>query len=308
MTGHLLTSTGAATENEPLPSSWAIGIYEGESPFRLRSAPGIQNPVLTRSDVGDIPASFVADPFMLELDGTWHMFFEVLDRGEKKGKIGLATSRSGTEWTYRGVVLEQPFHLSYPYVFRHRGDIYMLPDSTAGKIQLYRATGFPFRWSPGAVLIDGPGADPSVFRFDGLWWMFLCEYPGSNDTLRLFFAAELDGPWTEHPKSPVVRGDRTGARPAGRVIIDQDRVIRFAQDCVPRYGTRVRAFEVTELTRKTFSETASPGGPVLGPSGEGWNSQGMHHIDLHVLSSGRWRACADGRSWTGPIDELPGLE
>src|SRR5262249_34417850 len=58
---------------------WAIGLYTGESPLQLRPAPGTRNPVLTRSDVTDVPAVFVADPFLLRTSGVWHMFFEVLN-------------------------------------------------------------------------------------------------------------------------------------------------------------------------------------------------------------------------------------
>ena len=59
--------------------AWSIGIYAGESPIRLVPAPGVLNPVLTAHDVSDWAASCVADPFMLRVDGTWHMFFEVFD-------------------------------------------------------------------------------------------------------------------------------------------------------------------------------------------------------------------------------------
>jgi hypothetical protein len=37
--------------------------------------------------------------------------------GEQEGEIGLATSEDGLKWDYKQVVLNEPFHLSYPYVF-----------------------------------------------------------------------------------------------------------------------------------------------------------------------------------------------
>jgi hypothetical protein len=90
------------------------------------------------------------------------------------------------------------------------------------------------------------------------------------------------------------------------VITQPGGVIRFAQDCHPRYGARVRAFEVTELSRTRFAEVEV--GEVAGPSAAGWNKEGMHHIDPHMISPDQWIACVDGRSWIGPIDELPGLD
>ena len=49
------------------PGSWSIGIYAGRSPLQLAPLPKIINPVLTAWDVKDIPAQYVADPFMLHL-------------------------------------------------------------------------------------------------------------------------------------------------------------------------------------------------------------------------------------------------
>src|SRR5690348_4223243 len=104
---------------------WSIGIYAGKSPLDLAPAPGVRNPVLSARDVTDIPARFVADPFMLQANGLWHMFFEVLNHGSGLGEIGLATSHDALTWQYRQIVLTEPFHLSYPYVFQWNNDFYM---------------------------------------------------------------------------------------------------------------------------------------------------------------------------------------
>jgi len=54
---------------------WSIGIYAGPSPLDLASPEEIVNPVLTRENFSDIGAEFVADPFMVNRDGIWYMFF-----------------------------------------------------------------------------------------------------------------------------------------------------------------------------------------------------------------------------------------
>jgi len=71
--------------------------------------------------------------------------------------------------------------------------------------------------------------------------------------------------------------------------------VRFAQDCVPDYGTRVRAFRVTELTAESYREEELPESPVLSPGDSPWNGRSMHHIDAHPLTDGSWVACVDGR-------------
>jgi hypothetical protein len=147
---------------------WSIGIYAGDSPFTLASAPGARNPVLTAADVTDLKATFVADPFMLRVADAWHMFFEVMDAVTRRGVVGHATSVDALAWTYRGCVLAEPFHLSYPHVFEWEGAFYMVPESKkAGEVRLYRATDFPTGWRHEATLLRAPLADCSPFRFDG---------------------------------------------------------------------------------------------------------------------------------------------
>lgn len=275
---------------------WSIGIYTGASPFELRPPANIPNPVVTATDVTDIPAEFIADPFMLQHNGRWHMFFEVLNRETQRGVIGLATSDDAFTWTYQRVVIEQPFHLSYPYVFEWQGDHYMIPETLgASALCLYKADDFPTRWSLQHRLIEGQHADPSIVRFDDLWWMFTCTQPYGHDILRLYFARDLVGPWKEHRRSPVITNDKSRARPAGRIVQLGRHLVRFAQDCVPDYGTRVRAFEIKQLTRDTYVEGEHANSPILSPAAQGWNAMGMHHVDAHQQSNGNWIACVDGR-------------
>src|SRR4051812_15377902 len=128
--------------------SWEIDIYVGDSPFRLGPPARVRNPVLTANDVTDIRAYFVADPFMVYVDRTWYMFFEVLNRRSHRGEIALATSGDGVKWKYQQVVLAERFHLSYPCVFTWRNEYYMIPETfQADAIRLYRALSFPTTWA-----------------------------------------------------------------------------------------------------------------------------------------------------------------
>jgi hypothetical protein len=276
---------------------WSIGIYGGTSPLEFFPLPGLGNPVLTRADVTDVPAIFVADPFLIRVAATWHLFFEVMNWRSGKGEIGLATSTDGRAWTYRQIVLAEPFHLSYPYVFAFEGEYYLVPESfQAGGVRLYRATSFPTQWTLAGVLLTGPYlADSSLVQFDNRWWLFV-EAAGGNrhDLLRLFFSDKLQGPWREHPASPIRQNDPYNARPAGRVHVADGRVVRYAQGCQPAYGTDVRAFEITELTSTRYHERPVGKVPLLGPGNDGWNAGGMHHVDPHQLANDKWLVCVDG--------------
>ena len=273
---------------------WSIAIYSGGSPLCLASPAAVTSPAIAREHITDVPASFVADPFMVRVKDEWVLLFEVLNSNNRRGEIGLATSRDAIAWQYQGIVLREPFHLSYPCLFTWEGEYYMVPETLGLEcIQLYRAVQFPTRWERFANIVPGVYADPTIFRHHGRWWMFACSRPRRHDEVCLFRADDLCGPWAPHPRNPIITGDPRRARPAGSVISWNGDLLRFAQDCVPEYGTQVRAFAITELTPNTYHEIELPESPLLSP-GKTWNADGMHHIDAHPLAEGEWIACVDG--------------
>ncbi|HEY1526975.1 MAG TPA: hypothetical protein VGH51_12110 [Candidatus Angelobacter sp.] len=287
-------AVGRRSKDASRPWTWSIAMYAGTSPLRLGPAPGAVNPVISAASVTDVPARFVADPFMVQADGLWHMFFEVLNNHSNKGDIGRATSRDGLTWHYERIVLQEPFHLSYPYVFRWNDDFYMTLETLgANAVRLYRAAPFPDRWILVKDMIPGPHADPSIFQHQGKWWLFTCPTPHKHDRLALYSAADPLANWTEHPSSPIISGNKSIARPGGRVLDYDDGLLRFTQDCYPTYGKQVRAFEITELTSTTYKEHEVAESPVLVPDGNSWNVSGMHHVDAHRVE-GSWLACVDG--------------
>jgi hypothetical protein len=288
----LLHGTGTLEFSRP---AWAIGICVGTSPFVLDCS-AKANPVLTAHDVRDVRAAFVADPFMVRDFDQHFMFFEVMDETTGKASIGLGTSATGVEWEYKRIVLAEPFTLSYPYVFKWDGHYYMLPEThQANAVRLYRATEFPYRWSFVGSLVTGrPLNDPSIVHLNNHWWLFAGE---QDDTLCLYHADNLMGPWVEHPRSPIISGDPTRARPGGRLLQFEGRLFRMAQRDRPNYGNQVRVFEVVELSTGDYREAEVPESPILRGTGRGWDKAGMHHVDLHQLEEHRWLASVDGYRW-----------
>ncbi|MGD0784730.1 MAG: hypothetical protein ABR969_02840 [Sedimentisphaerales bacterium] len=275
-------------------AEWSIGIYNGESPFDFTPAQNINNPVLTAQKVTDVPAEFVADPFMVEENSKWYMFFEVMNKNNSKGSIGLATSDDGYHWTYKQIVLKEPFHLSYPYVFKFQNEYYMVPESHESySIRLYKAVDFPTRWTFVKTLVYGNFSDPSIIRYGDKWWLFVGN-AGGNDMLNLYYADELTGPWKEHPGNPVIKGDKHTTRPGGRILVLDNKIIRYVQDDALTYGGAVRAFEVTELTTTGFKQNEVRNNPILEGSGKGWNAERMHNLDPHQIDKNKWIACVDG--------------
>jgi len=276
---------------------WTIGIYDLQDDGRSLSLSGSEgNPVLTAADVKDMPARFVADPFLIQEQDTFYLFFEVL--GVDRGVIGLATSIDGRRWRYERIVLKEPFHLSYPNVFKWKEDYYLIPESVADhSVRLYKATQFPDGWQfVKSIITDRALVDSTVLIHQGLLWLFSSSQDSQN--LYLFYADRPEGPWHEHSKSPVVRGNGRDARPAGNILDTGDRLIRFSQDSQEygeKYGKAVRGFEIMTLTRDEYRERPLEGNPLLKDSGTGWNATGMHQISAWPVSSRRWIAAVDGK-------------
>lgn len=273
---------------------WSIGVYEGSSPFDLASPNDISNPILTGKDIVNVDAQFVADPFMVIKDKKYTVFFEVMNRETKQGDIGYAESTDGKIWKYKKIVIHESFHLSYPYVFECNNDYYIIPESGHDlSVRLYKAMSFPDKWVYIGNLLSGYHfADPSIFQYNKKWWLFVAT--NENDTLNLYYASDLLGEWKPHPMNPIVKLNNKIARPGGRVIVYNGRLYRFTQDDNSSYGTRVFAFEITELSEKAYKEKLVET-PVVNMTGKGWNSAGMHHVDLHKVGD-KWMAVVDGRN------------
>ncbi|MBA4373991.1 MAG: hypothetical protein C0402_14165 [Thermodesulfovibrio sp.] len=274
-----------------------------ESPFHLTEPAGVTNPVLTVADVTDTACEFVADPFLFHENGEWYLFFEAYVSSLQRGTIGLARSIDGLHWTYDRIVLANSWHNSYPLVFKADGKYYMVPESfTQMAVHLYEAADFPYSWTRVATLVSGKAfVDPSIFRYNGVWWMFVSDTTDSMGYL--YYSDNLLSGWTRHPKSPFISSDKSSARPGGRSFVyDNDRIIRLAQKNDVIYGEKVRAFQVDLLTKTDYAEHEIPESPVLSPSGSGWNRGGMHQFDPWWTGD-HWLVAVDGNHSNQGTDE-----
>lgn len=273
---------------------WTIQIWRGPSPFALAPPARGEASAMSAEQVDDLAADFVADPFLIRHDGRWLLFFEALEAESRQGVICYAWSADCEDWHYGGVVLREAFHLSYPYVFKHDETFYMVPESAqAGRVTLYRADDFPTRWSPVTELRQGAYRDPSIVHCNGLWWLFCQSGKTSDSALHLHYAAELEGPWREHPKSPLITGDPHITRPGGRLLQFDGRLFRIAQDTYPEYGLQLFAFEILQLDTDSYSERLVGDGPILKGKGKGLFRERIHHLDAHQIAPGQWIAAVD---------------
>jgi len=223
------------------------------------------------------------------------MFLEVFNRETNHGDIAYAESVDGRKWNYRQIVLNEKFHLSYPYVFEWDNTYYLIPESNEDlSVRLYKAINFPEKWEYVNNLLSGYRfVDPSIFRYGEKWWMFVSTL--ENEALNLYFSDDLSFGWQPHPMNPVVKLDKHLSRPGGRVIIDEGKLYRLTQDSKPNYGIQLFALEITELSEISYAEKLASKKPIVTKTGIGWNAAGMHHVDPHKTEH-KWISAVDGRS------------
>ncbi len=248
------------------------------------------------------PGRFWADPFPIVVDGQLWVFFEDYSFASKKAAIACAPVSPDGALGNVATAIESPAHLSYPFVFQHQGQLYLIPDTwDENRVDLWRCRRFPDHWTKERTLLDSLHmSDPTLHRQDGKLWLFgtvSAARARANDELHIYIADALDGPWRPHPANPVV-SDRRRARPAGRLFSRQGCLIRPAQDCGGRYGQAVVLNRVDELSEHSYAET--PIGRINGAALPG--SRGAHTVNyasgLEFLD-GRTR----GRRQNGQIPE-----
>lgn len=234
-----------------------------------------------------------ADPCVVVDGGRTLVFFEEFGADLPKGRIACLELFADGRATELGTILEEPWHLSYPQVFRHDGAYMMVVESAqSGAIGVYRAESFPMRWTHQADLLRGRTCvDPTLFQHEGHWYLFTCvSEAGSSscDDLFLFVGDDPLGPFQPHPCNPIAT-DVRHARPAGRLFERDGKLYRPAQDCAPSYGAGLVFREVTELSPGRYSER------TVGTL-EGWR-EGMD--GCHTYSEGAGVELLDARTVDG---------
>ena len=240
--------------------------------------------------------AFWADPFLTPLAEGVGVFFEELPFSSGKGRISYLPIDAAGKPGQPVVVLDKPWHLSYPFQFEWEGRRYMIPESSANEtVDLYECVEFPQEWRFVKTLIDGRRlADATIVNWRGRLWMFAAhgQRGASNyDELHVFWANDLFGPWQEHAQNPV-KIDAGSARPAGAMWVENERIVRPTQDCRDRYGDGVEFQEVVVLDEGRFEERPlgrlAPGGTKAGAAVHTFNELAGFTVIDAAGSARRW--------------------
>jgi hypothetical protein len=203
-------------------------------------------------------AVLYADPFVFEHEGRHHLFCEEVRAGGHGVISHTELPLDGSTAAPPTCVMRAPHHLSYPFVFAHGGEIFMVPETIAARrLELHRAVEFPTRWELSSILLDDLDiADATIVSHEGrLWLLAAVAAPGASllDELHVYWADSPPGPWQPHPRNPVVSDVRC-ARPAGSILKRDGRLVRPGQDGSRRYGGAITFREIERLSTTEYAE------------------------------------------------------
>ena len=209
------------------------------------------------------PVLYQADSFLFVKGDELFLFYE-LQHWDDPGVIAMVKTRDLRTWSQPVVVLKQPFHLSFPYVFEDGGQVFMVPESQeSDAIHLFRADNDELTsFSLVRTLLHQERAngihynydDSHIYKKGGTYylftsyqrdWMYYQELYTSDDL--------LSGQFRRHPASPICVSNEFGRN--GGSLIDYDgRLLRVTQDCHADYGDNVSLMEVTRLDELSYEE------------------------------------------------------
>jgi len=205
---------------------------------------------------------FWADPFPLSRDGKNYIFVEELFFKENVGHISLI--ELGVDGKPKAIskIIDKPYHISFPFVFKSDNDLFMVPETSANKsIDVYKCTSFPHKWEfVKSLMKDLRAVDSILFFYDKKWWLFTSidetsGLSGGSTELFLFFNDDLfSDNWKSHPRNPIITDVRI-SRPAGRIIVQDGKIYRPSQDCSGRYGRAINISQILTLSETDYLET-----------------------------------------------------
>lgn len=206
------------------------------------------------------PNRFLADPFLIAYEGINYCFVEDFCYKNKKGRISCYKIFENS-YEPLGIVIEENFHLSFPYIFKFNGEIYMCPETAhAEEIRLYKSIKFPHEWAFEKILIQKIVAvDTVIFEDDGLWFLLTNTCSGKlnerNSELHIYYADNpLSENWVKSPENPIIF-DSQKARNGG-FFIQNNKKYRVNQiHAKARYGVGFSINLIQKISAKQYIET-----------------------------------------------------
>jgi len=243
-------------------SNWALGLYI-DNTLKIQH---INKPSFEIYDILDCNARGIADPFLIEYNNEIYIFFEIekwIDKKNSKikGIIGSA-KLVNNRLHYIGIVLEEDFHLSFPFAFKYKNNVFMLPESSSNNdLCLYACQNFPFKWEKYKILLKGDFAD-SILFFTDKWYLITLE---DKVYTNIYTSNSLEEDFIFF--KTLYKNNKAIGRNGGYI-----ESFRIAQDCSDIYGEKLHFFKYNNECEEYLNS--------FNPScGYKWDSKNIHHFN-----------------------------
>ena len=220
---------------------WFFVSGEWKIAIRRRNNNGLYSDSFTT--IPNTKKYWFADPLLFETGNNTYLFVEAFNRKSYKGDIGFFKITNGTASTFE-LLIENNFHMSYPFVFKHEDKYYMIPESEENStVDLYVAENFPRGWRKEKTLLSGVHyADTTLLEKNERKFLFTYCPKGDKWNLLIF---ELNMEGKNVTLFQTIEYKDNVCRPAGKFYIDKTgRCLRPAQDCRCGYGKGIMVYEL----------------------------------------------------------------
>ena len=231
---------------------------------------------------------FWADPFFFRNKEDEYIFFENYEYKKKKGCIAVGKLVNDNLKNIKNII-ECKYHLSYPYIFEYKDNIYLIPETHEKKrLEIWKSIKFPYKWKLHKTILQGLKiADTSIIKYRGNYWVFANisndEYNDFTSELHIYKANNpLLDKLIPHKNNPVLTSCKS-ARNGGQVYFDSQRnLIRPSQAYVKGiYGHHLNLSKVTKLNLSEYEEKIIK---KINPTFKS-NIIGVHHISHNKKKS-----------------------
>lgn len=227
---------------------WNIGVLYQPIASLLEPKPSFN----TRWLPAPGPGQHRKAPFGYMADGQLNVLYGKFDAAKGKGEISRLRPKRDNVLKRSRTMLTHANALAHPFLIEHEGRSLVIPEGGEGRVDLYRVNEANELLEFVCTLVHEPLCAPTVFRYEGRWWLLGTKAPLEDVALHAYHAPTLEGPWEPHALAPL-KVDVRSAKPGGTPFMHEGRLYRPAVDNSPKHAG-IAIMRVLELTPTTFAE------------------------------------------------------
>ncbi|NSE47214.1 hypothetical protein G4358_07860 [Dorea formicigenerans] len=178
----------------------------------------------------------------------------MFDRLKSKGVIGYREI-DGEKVGEMKIAYEANRHLSFPFIFKHEENYYIMPEYSEGKeLFILKAAHFPDKWEKVESWMEGKRLVDSVLvNHEGDNYLLTQDLGTGYSSEELTLFVRNGDEWVSHRENPIVKS-YANSRLGGKTFADKNQLIRVAQDCENGYGTQLHFNRIIALNEFMYEE------------------------------------------------------